>query len=383
MTAPHPATRWVATGADLRDLCTALGREAWIALDTEFMREDTYYPRLCLIQVAAPGTVACIDPLAITDLDPLLDLVYDPGVLKVLHASRQDLEIFHHLRGAPPAPIFDTQLAAPLVGLPAQASYATLVAEVLGEHLDKAHTRTDWCRRPLSTDQIDYAADDVRYLAPLYLALRERLDRAGMTDWLAEDFAALSEAAVYECPPRDAWLRIRGTDRLVGRERAILAEVAAWRERAARRADRPRGWLLRDEVAVELARAAPRDEKGLAAVRGIPAGTVRRHGADLLAAVAAGIDAPEVNASARSGRPPPMSAEEEAIFARLAGAARAAAERHGIDPTVLASRKDLMELLRGGESCRLLRGWRRRATGADLVQIMEAARTRPIGGTGS
>lgn len=361
-------TRYIDTEQDLLALCRTLAGQSWIALDTEFMREDTYYPRLCLLQLAVPGTVACIDPLALPRLDPLLDVIYDPAITKVFHACHQDLEIFHYLRGMPPAPLFDTQIAAPLLGLPAQASYARLVEEVLGEHLEKAHTRTDWSRRPLSAAQLAYAADDVRFLGPLYLALRERLRELERLDWLEEDFAAACDPARFGgATPEEAWRRIRGTQRISGRQLAVLQALAAWRETAARRANRPRGWLLRDETLIELACAAPASKPGLEALR-ISDKTIARHGDDLLAAIAEGSRAPEIPPPP-GGRPLPLSPAEEALYARMSALAQTHASRYGIDQTVLASRNDLVDLIRNALNPRLLTGWKRHAIGEQLLQL--------------
>lgn len=360
-------TRYVDTEEGLLALCGTLAGQPWLALDTEFMREDTYYPRLCLLQIAIPGTVACIDPLALPRLDPLLEVLYRPSVTKVLHACHQDMEIFYHLCGRLPAPVFDTQIAAPLLGLPPQASYARLVEEMLGERLDKAHTRTDWSRRPLSAEQLAYAADDVRFLGPLYLALRARLEAAGRLAWPDQDFAAACEPQRYCGLPEEAWQRVRGTQRMSGRQLAVLRALAAWREQAARRADRPRGWLLRDEVMIELACRAPADKAELEGLRGIGRPTVARYGEELLAAIAEGSRAPEI-APAR-GRPPPLSESEEALFTAMSALVKERAGQYGLDPAVLASRNDLIDLIRGRGSCRLLAGWRRPAVGEELSKL--------------
>lgn len=358
--------RYVDSTEALRDLCRDVAGQPWLALDTEFMREQTYYPRLCLLQIGTPdGMVACVDPLALPQLDPLLDLIYDPAVTKVFHACHQDMEIFFHLRAALPGPIFDTQVAAPLLGLPAQASYARLVEDVLGEHLEKDQTRTDWSRRPLTAGQLAYAADDVFFLGRLYPVLRERLAAQNRLDWLEEDFASACMPARYDNPPEEAWRRIRGTQRMTGQQLAILRSLAGWRETTARRRDRPRGWLLRDEALIELACRAPADTTRLEQVHGVGAQTVTRYGTELLAVIAEGQRAPELPAA--RGRPLPLSSAEEALFERLSEAARGEAERQGLDPTVLASRNDLVDFIRNRPASRILQGWRRHAVGATLL----------------
>lgn len=366
---PQTPTLYVDTAAGLQTLCSALAGQSWIAVDTEFMREDTYYPRLCLLQLAAPGIVACVDPIALPQIDSLLDILYDPAVTKVFHACHQDMEIFHLLRGDLPAPVFDTQIAAPLLGYPVQVSYARLVEEVLGVQLEKAHTRADWSRRPLTPEQIDYAADDVRFLGGLHVELKERLEARSMLAWLAEDFAATSDPARYRSDPQAAWLRVRGTQRMSGRQLAVLRELAAWREAAARRANRPRGWLLRDEVLIDIATRMPGRIEELQEIRGLTRQTLNRQGEALLAAVATGLKAEP--AAARS-RPAPLDQTEEALYARLAETTAQKAAELGVDTATLASRGDLVDLLRGNEPCRLLSGWKRSAIGEELLRLRSA-----------
>jgi ribonuclease D len=361
--------RYVDTSEGLRNLCDALRGADWIALDTEFMREDTYYPRLCLLQLATSDTIACVDPLALTvaQLDPLLDLLYDPAIIKVFHACSQDMEIFHLLRNELPAPVFDTQIAAPLLGYPVQASYARLVEDVLQVRLEKAHTRTDWSRRPLSPEQLDYAADDVRYLGPLYLDLRRRLEERGMLAWLRDDFAATTEPARYRADPRSSWRRVRGTQRMSGQQLAVLRELAAWRESAAQRANRPRGWLVRDEALVEIATRMPARIEELERIPGIGRQTVDRHGATMLAAIATGRESsipPEPR-----GKPALLDEAEQALFDRMTAATARRAAELGIDAATLASKGDLVDLIRGNEPCRLLSGWKRAAIGEELLKM--------------
>lgn len=226
----------------------------WVALDTEFMRERTYYPQLCLIQIAGPNELACVDPLALDDLEPLTALLTDTSVTKVLHAAVQDLEILWQTTGALPEPVFDTQVAAALLGYPDQIGYATLVASMLGHALDKAHTRTDWSQRPLAAEQVAYAADDVRYLAELYPRIREQLAKRGRLEWVNAESETLADPARYTPDPGQAWKRIKGVDKLRPAQQQALARLAQWRETTAMRRDRPRRWILKDDVLVQLAR---------------------------------------------------------------------------------------------------------------------------------
>ena len=194
----------------LETVCATLSQAPWFAIDTEFLREKTYYPKLCLVQVATPDMVACIDPLTLDDITPLLDVIFDQQITKVMHAARQDMEIFYHLRGTVPAPVFDTQIAALLLGLPDQVGYGGLVQELLGVRLHKLHSRTDWSQRPLDEAQVDYAADDVIYLAQAYQLMQEKLRESDRLDWLADDLRSLSDPALYAAHPENAWLRVKG-----------------------------------------------------------------------------------------------------------------------------------------------------------------------------
>ncbi len=214
--------RYITTPEGLAVPCGELAVSSWLAVDTEFQRDKTYYPQLCLVQVANESIVACIDPLILTDLAPLLALLVNPAITKVFHAGRQDLEIFYHMLGQVLVPVFDTQLAAPLLGCPEQIGYASLVERMLKIHLAKAYTRADWTQRPLPDGQLQYAADDVRYLVKLYPRLRQELGRLGRLDWLQDEFNQLSEPAIYEQSPARAWLRVGGAERLEGARLSVL-----------------------------------------------------------------------------------------------------------------------------------------------------------------
>ena len=348
----------------LTDFCARLRGVTWIALDTEFIREQTFYPQLCLIQIATPDQIACVDPLALPSLDPLLDLLYDPAITKVLHAAHQDLELFFHLRSATPAPIFDTQLAALVLGCGSQIGYAALVQLLLGVELEKAHTRADWRQRPLATEWLSYAADDVRYLRELYprqlAALRER----GWLEALAEDFLALCHPDRYRLQPGDAWWRVREHDRLGGVQRAVLRALAAWREEQASRHDRPRRWILGDAALLELARRMPRDAEQLQRIRGLPAAMLQRHGEALLARIATARAEPPEQWPNRPARPrltPDQAARVDEWLTLIAARAR----EHGIPPAACADRRDVENLLAGMDSP-LRQGWRAALIGREL-----------------
>lgn len=276
---------YVNSALGLERLCARLRAHDWLALDTEFHRDRTYFPRLCLLQVAIPGLAACVDTPALPDLEPLLSILYDPAVTKVMHAGRQDLEIFFHLRGRVPGPIFDTQVAAPLLGYPQHVGYAALVANMLGVKLSKAYTRADWLRRPLPQEQLLYAIDDVRYLVDVFQRMHSDLEARGRLNWLTDDFAALTDPDLYSQPPELAWTRIGGAHQLQGVELAVVQALAAWRERTAREEDLPRNWVVRDDALIELARSPPGTRQDLRRLRGIGERTAQRHGDEILATV--------------------------------------------------------------------------------------------------
>ncbi len=365
-----PPVEFVDSTAALADLVARLDGCEWLAVDTEFLREKTYYPKLCLLQVAIPGTVACIDPLAIDDLSPMLDLLLDDGITKVFHAARQDLEIFYNLSGRVPAPVFDTQVAAPLLGYPDQVGYGNLVKAVLGVNLDKLHTRADWSERPLSPDQLRYAADDVIYLMDIYRDLRERLAERGRLDWLADDFLRLSSETLYHTSPADAWLRVKGGNRLNGARLSILQSLAAWRESQAIQRDRPRGWLLRDDALVDIARHRPDSMAALKKIRGLNERLLQRDGAALLELVSDAAGNKPVPFPGKR-RETPLTPPQDALLDVMMAVVRLTAVDNDMNPTSLATRKQLESLLRGDEDSELLQGWRRPLLGERLQGMLE------------
>lgn len=355
----------------LNDFCADLRGVSWLALDTEFIREQTYYPQLCLIQIASADRVACIDPLALPSLDPLLDLLYDPAITKVLHAAQQDLEIFYHLRGAVPTPVFDTQLAALVLGHGSQIGYAALVQQLLGVELDKTHTRANWRHRPLAPEWLAYAAADVRYLRELYPRQQAALAARGWLDALAEDFAALAVPDRYRLQPWEAWRRIREHNRLRGVQRAVLRALAAWREERASTHDRPRRWILDDAALLELARRMPKTPDELSRIRGLPATTVQRQGEALLARIATARAEPPEQWPVRTARPhfPPEQAAKVDKMLRMIAAR---ADHNRIPSQSLADRWHVEKLLLGEDSP-LLHGWRAAVIGRELLAQLTAS----------
>jgi ribonuclease D len=356
----------VTTAPELAGLAARLSRAPRIGLDTEFLRERTYRAELCLLQLSAPEEAVCVDPLSLEDLSPLAALLVAPGISKVMHASRQDLEVLLPVAGLV-RPVFDTQIAASLTGLPAQVGYAELVRRLLGHGLDKSHTRTDWSRRPLSAEQIEYALDDVRFLLPLAAALQEQLERLGRLEWLDEELAALDDERALTIEPDSAWLRVKGLRELDPARERLARSLAAWRERSALEHNRPRGWIMSDAVLREIVVQVPRTSEALAQITDMPPGLVKRRGAQLLECVqAAGIPDPAPPVAGRS-RPDPVKA---ARVKKLGSTVQAVARELNLFPEVLATRRDLEELASGRRDGPPLHGWRARVLGERLLAVL-------------
>ncbi|MDO9104372.1 MAG: ribonuclease D [Methylovulum sp.] len=362
---------YINTPEKLTHLCGLIKKESWLALDTEFLREKTYYPKFCLLQIATPEWVACIDPIALPELDTLFDAIYDPGIVKVFHSCRQDLEIFYQLTGSVPTPIFDTQLAAPLLGFQDNPGYAMLVSSLLNINLSKAHTRADWSKRPLTEAQIEYAADDVIYLCQVYQLVMQKLAELGRTDWLKSDFAELSNPAVYQVNPEKAWLKIKGKNKLTGKQLSIIQTLAEWREKTAQAEDRPKSWLLRDELLFDIAKLQPETVGDLAQVRGINERTVNRYGKELCQLIGIAKNRAPIPLN-ELGRAAKKTQQQEAILDILTALVRIRAEENALNPSILASRKDLEVLLMDDdEECPLLHGWRYSMAGRELVGLLK------------
>lgn len=371
---------FVDTPEGLADLCRQLAGSEWLALDTEFIREKTYYPRLCLIQVCNGDVAACVDPLVLTELGPLLDILYDGSILKVLHAARQDLEVFLHDYRRLPMPVFDTQPAAALLGHGDQVGYANLVKLLLDVDLPKDQSRTDWSQRPLDGQQLRYAFDDVIYLGQLYLHMRGHLFDRERLQWLAADFATLADPETYFPDPRDMWQRVKGRQVLRGRQLAVLQRLAEWRERQARERDLPRKWVLKDEVLIELSRRMPRNAGGLSKIRGLEPGQIRREGETLLALIGAAAETPREQWPRDPGRPRPLAPRQEAMVDLLSAALRLIAEQHQLSPLAIASRKELEKLVRGEAGCVLHEGWRQSLAGHALDALLRGEKRLELRG---
>jgi len=367
-----PAPRIVATTADLDEVCQRLAAEEFVTVDTEFMRERTYWPELCVVQLAGDAEVAVVDAQADgLDLAPLGRLMADSAVLKVFHAARQDIEIFVLKFGLVPQPLFDTQIAAMVAGFGDQVGYDALVASLTGGSIDKAHRFSDWSVRPLSPAQIAYAAADVTHLRDVYRLLRARLNQDARLEWVAEEMAVLADPATYRPDPDSAWERLRprsSNRRLLG----LLRAVAAWREREAQRVNIPRQRLLRDETLLEIAATAPTTPDALARARGVTRGFAEgRSGASLLQAVA------EAGQVSDSALPPAPSSRDgarpsPALVSLLKVLLATKCERHHVAARLVASSDDIERLaVEDVPDIQALHGWRREVFGEDALALKQ------------
>ena len=360
----------IADSAALAEFCAHQKGVEFITVDTEFMRERTYWPILCLVQVAGPAEAAAIDAQAPgIDLAPLLALMNDAAIRKVFHAARQDLEIFFHLSGAVPQPLFDTQVAAMVCGFGDSASYETLVRKLAGAQLDKASRFTDWSHRPLTERQIEYALGDVVHLRTVYERLQQRLARNGRASWFAEEMAALSDPALYRTEPEAAWRRFRLRGRADSRFLGVLRALAAWREAAAQQRDLPRGRILRDEALIEIASHAPQHIESLARTRGLARGIAEgKLGGEILDAVAAGLADPDPPPAIpqKAQNPPGLGPLIELLRVLL----KQRCEDFEVAQKLVASADDLEAIAVDDRAdVPALHGWRREVFGADALAL--------------
>jgi len=364
---------YVRTAEELKQLVEMLAGAPVLAVDTEFMRERTYWARLCLIQIGTDDVSAIVDPLAIEDLSPLWDILRDPVTLKVLHAGQQDLEIMWRLMDDTVRPIFDTQVAATLAGFPQQVGYGAIVKELLGVELDKSDTYTDWAKRPLSGTQVEYALNDVRYLPQVYRKLLERLDAHGRMPWLRADFDRLERVESFRVDPEEMFRRLKRLSSLNRRQLGVVQKVAAWRELEAQRRDIPRRWVIGDESLVEIARRCPVDAAALSGVRGVADKLSKSAYPGLLAAVKAGVELPEEDLP-RLDKRKRKPADIDGAVDLMAALVRLRAKQHDVAVPLLASRDDLEHLAAGDrDTSPLLEGWRRSIVGDELIELLEGS----------
>ena len=363
-----PAYEYIANDDALATLCQRLAQAPYIVLDTEFLRERTYRPELCLVQIKYEDTLAIVDAQAVNTLDPLVALLLDTGITKVLHAASQDLEIFWLMARQVPSPIFDTQLAAPLLGHAEQIGYANLCKAELDLELDKSQTRADWTRRPLPDKQIQYALDDVIHLETLYLKMRDELGRLGRLDWLEPEFRAMEAIDKYDQPASERWKKVRQINRYKGPALACIQALAEWRELKAREINQPRNWLMKDDVLTSLAQQQPTDHNELGHIRGLDKRTRDRFGKEIVAVIN----------EARSRTPEPLPAFKKKLKATPAVLARVQlldawvhhrAAELDIAPGLLAP-PSILEKLVTTDNPDAVSGWRDALIGEELRKLI-------------
>ncbi|OJF95164.1 ribonuclease D [Pararhizobium antarcticum] len=362
----------IETTAELAEACKTLATAPYLTIDTEFLRETTFWPQLCLIQMAGPDIAVIIDPLAKgLDLQPFFELMANPDVVKVFHAARQDIEIIFNLGSLIPHPIFDTQVAAMVCGFGDSVSYDQLVSRIKGEHIDKSSRFTDWSRRPLTEKQLDYALADVTHLRDVYLHLKAELEREGRLLWLTEEMAILEAKETYDIHPDDAWQRLKMRLKKP-QELAVLQKVAAWREREARGRNVPRGRILKDDALYEIAQQQPKDADALARLRTIPKGWERSAaGAAITEAVNAALEIPK-NEMPRLPRQNASPEGAAAAIEMLKVLLKLIAEKQGVAAKIVANTDDLERIAAEGDKADVgaLRGWRRELFGDTALKLI-------------
>ncbi|MDO8378084.1 ribonuclease D [Phenylobacterium sp.] len=377
----------ITTTAELAAYCDKIKGQPFVAVDTEFMRETTYWPKLCLIQAAAPNAEAVIDPLAEgLDLEPFLEILRDESIVKVFHAARQDVEIFNNLKAMPKS-LFDSQVAGMAAGYGEQIAYDALVRQMLKIELDKSSRFTDWARRPLTEAQLTYALADVTHLAALYPILKARLEKEGRLAWVHDEMQNLCDPAVYDVEPENAWKRLKPR-RHTSKYLAVYKAVAAWRERTAQQRDQPRGRILKDEAIDELATQAPTDAGAIDRLRSVPKGfSGSRFGPDLIDAIKEALKDPDAYAPVIERSKTAVSPAAGAVVELLKVLLKARAEDAGVASKLIATVSDL-ELIANDDDAKTpaLTGWRREAFGEDalklkrgeLALVLDGARVRVV-----
>lgn len=360
---------YVDNNQKLIQLCDSIKDSSLLILDTEFIREKTYRAKLCLIQIATDNIVACVDPIAISDLSSLIDIINDRNKLKVLHAARQDYEIFYDLNNELPQPLFDSQLAASLLGYGEQVGYASLVEKLTGVQLDKAHTRTDWSKRPLSKAQINYASDDVFYLRQLYPILKKQLTEQGRENWLDEEFSALCQPELFITQPENAWNKVKGINRLRPRQLAAAMNISKWREEMAMKKDRPRRWILSDDILLAAAQLLPKNISQLETIANIKKATIDNSGETILTCVKKALELEQENLPSIK-KPKRLSSDQEIIADLLMTQVKLVAKEQNISPANIANRKMIEKIIQGETDIALLTGWRYQLAGKVIQELL-------------
>lgn len=370
MVTSKPPVHLIADTATLAAFCDRLAQAPFVTIDTEFLRDKTYWPILCLVQLAGPNEAAAIDALAEgLDLAPLFDLLQNPNVTKVFHAARQDVEIFVRMTGKVPSPIVDTQVVAMVCGFGDSASYETLASKLAGARIDKSSRFTDWSHRPLTEKQLAYALSDVTYLRTVYEKLQQKVEKSGRSHWVEDEIAILTEPNTYRVDPDNAWIRLKArSDK--PRFLAVLKEVAAWREREAQARDLPRNRVVKDETILEIAAHPPKDAEALGRCRGLSRGFADgKMGDGILAAVKRGLDMPESEAprlAAKADIPPGLGPIIELLRVLL----KLRCDEHEVAQKLIGNAGDLEALAADDNAdIQALKGWRREIFGEEALKL--------------
>lgn len=358
---------YIDTSSKLDAFCQALNAHPWFAIDTEFVRQDTYYPELSLVQIYTPNLEpALIDPVVIEDLSPLWQKLADPQCIKVFHSARQDIEVLFQLSGIMPNNIFDTQIACVFLGYGDLAGLSRVIEAELGQRLDKAHTRTNWLQRPLSKQQIQYALDDVLYLAPLYEKLLTKLTRKQLNA-LQSDFKQLLKPELYNIEPDQAWLKLKTSSHFNQKQLGLVKALSGWREQKAIETNQPRKWVISDEAILTLAKRPQRALEGLYKLKELDASRVRQYGESIISVLDFAFQHPE-NWPQPPTPPPALTANEERLIQLAIVYAHQLADEHHINPANLINKRDLIQLYRQ-QSGSLTQGWRFEMIGHSLQQL--------------
>ena len=361
--------QYIDSSAQLAEFCGKFNNAGYCAIDTEFVREKTYYAVLALIQIASEKHMACIDPLTIDNFDPFIALMQNRKLIKVFHSPSQDLEILFQRFSCMPQPIFDTQLAAAVLGYDHQIGYADLVNQITGIKLEKKHTRANWSRRPLAEDEINYAMDDVRYLLPVYQTLKTELEDKKRYAWIEKDLLAMTSVSNYQIETADLWRRLKGVQKLRGVELQIARHLCQWREQMAQQINLPRRWVVKDDLIIEIARLKPSKVIDLDSIRDVNEKFIEKHGDRILAIVATAQNTPTSKWPQHDVKQS-LSTPQQALGDCLMALCRIIAEDNQIAVATLATRKDIDNLITDRKNSRLSQGWRFSLAGEKLLNFL-------------
>ncbi len=356
----------IADQSELNHVCERIAATSQIAIDTEFVRTNTFAPHLGLVQIKAGADIFCIDPLADLQLADFWALIFDPGRRNIIHSGSQDMEVLWYTCKQTIPNLIDTQICAALLGYPAQIGYAGLAAELVGADIAKSQTRTDWSRRPLTEAQIHYAAEDVEHLDEMHAILKTRLDDLGRYDWALADSAAMANIDIYKPDPDSAWQRLKSIPFLPADQQGRARALAAWREERAVRSDKPRGWILSDKALLQMAEKNPASADAMRGVEDLPQAVIRKRGEELIAAMQTANDALS-NGDVSYQQEFPDRDKDKAQTKKCSQIIRAKAEELGIPAEVLGSKRDIQALLKNQPNARLTNGWRAELIGKDLA----------------